>query len=171
MIIAIDPGLKGGIAWNADGKANAVKMPETPKGIIEALEKARLVVDDIGCGLANHYYNPAVCYLEEIKGVPPNQSSKATWTFAEHYGIVKGILMALGIPIVYVKPITWQKAIGATRPSTPKGASQATKARIKQEGKRNIKQIVEARYPSLKITLATSDALGILMYAEREERK
>ena len=171
MIIAIDPGLKGGIAWVKNGKVEAAKMPDTPKGIKELLDEARIDVDPCGCGLAWHSYLEPICYLEEIKGVPPNQSSKATWTFAEHYGILQGILLTLGIPIVYVRPQVWQKAIGATRPSTPKGASQATKARIKAEGKKNIKEIVEARYPHLRITLATADALGILMYAEREERK
>lgn len=161
MIIAIDPGLKGGIAWSDHNvRGDAVKMPDTPKGIAEELENITLGGE-----------RKVICYLEEIKGVLPNQSSKATWTFGVHYGILQGILITLGIPIVYVKPNTWQKAIGASRPSTPHGANKATKERIKREGKRNIKEIVEARYPSLKITLATADALGILMYAEKEERK
>ena len=168
MIIAIDTGKKGGIAWHCNEKVGCFKMPETPRGFIEAINNVRTAWDEDKENPTPCY---AICYLEEIKGVPPNQSSKATWTFAEHYGIVKGILMALGIPIVYVKPNTWQKAIGATRPSTPHGANKATKERIKREGKRNIKQIVEARYPSLKITLATADALGILMYAEKEEKR
>ena len=168
MIIAIDPGLKGGIAWEKNEQVRAVRMPYTPKGIIELLRDIRTAWDEDKNNPTPCY---SVCYLEEIKGVLPNQSSKATWTFGVHYGILQGILIALGIPIVYVPPKTWQKAIGATRPSTPKGASRAMKARIKAEGKRRIKEIVEARYPSLKITLATADALGILMYAEKEERK
>ena len=168
MIIAIDPGLSGGIAWQMNEQVRAVRMPYTPKGIIELLWDIRTAWDEDKKNPTPCY---SVCYLEEIKGVLPNQSSKATWTFGVHYGVLQGILLALGIPIVYVKPNTWQKAIGASRPSTPHGANKATKERIKREGKRNIKEIVEARYPSLKITLATADALGILMYAEKEERK
>jgi len=174
MIITIDPGLRGGIAWKKNGKVEAIKMPDTPVGIRENIAQSRIVSKPIGNGECYNYYIPdtdIVCYMEEIKGVLPNQSSKATWTFGVHYGILQGILITLGIPIVYVKPNTWQKAIGATRPSTPHGANKATKERIKREGKRNIKEIVEARYPHLRITLNTADALGILMYAEKEERK
>lgn len=157
--ITIDPGIKGGIAWHIHNvnEIQAVKMPDTPKGIVDLFKQQ------------NFRNLDPICYLEELKGVPPNQSSKATWTFAEHYGTLKGALMALGIPIVYVRAQVWQKAIGATRPPIPKDASAAVKARIKAEGKRNIKKIVEARYPDLRVTLATADALGILMYADAVE--
>jgi len=53
----------------------------------------------------------------------------------------------------------------------PDNATPSQKEANKREGKKNIKQIVEARYPHLRITLNTADALGILMFAEKEERK
>lgn len=159
MIIAIDPGLSGGIAWIADGKAEAVKMPDTPKGIAEELENITLGGE-----------RKVICYLEKV-GPMPKQGVASVWTFGEHYGTLRGILMALGIPIIDVKPQVWQKAIGATRPSVPKDATPSQKEAAKREGKHKIKSIVEARFPHLNVTLATSDALGILMYAEKEERK
>ena len=158
MIIAIDPGLKGGIAWTkSDVLPNAVKMPSTPKEIIELLRHLKCVCGD-------------VCYLEKVNAMP-KQGCKGTWTFAEHYGAVKAILLCLEIPMVEVSPQKWQKAIGASRPSLPDNATPSQREANKREGKKNIKQIVEARYPHLRITLATADALGILMYAEKEERK
>ena len=160
MIIAIDPGLSGGIAWEKNGKVEAVKMPDTPKGIYNYLHFE----------LEADFENEKICYLEKV-GSMPKQRCSGTWTFAEHYGAIKAILMCLEIPMVEVSPQKWQRAIGASRPSLPKNATPSQKEANKREGKHKIKQIVEARYPSLKITLATADALGILMYAEREERK
>ena len=163
MIIAIDPGLKGGIAWVKNGKVEAVKMPDTPKAIREWLVSEVIPESIFGT-------EEITCYLEKVNAMP-KQGCKGTWTFAEHYGAVKAILMCLEIPMVEVSPQKWQRAIGASRPSLPDNATPSQKEANKREGKHKIKQIVEARYPSLKITLATADALGILMYAEREERK
>lgn len=180
-IIAIDPGINGGIAWRDTDAPNvkAVKMPDTVKGIRDLLNEARTyygMPDFIGekeddpHRICTCSYPPAVCYIELVHAMP-KQGVNSVWTFAEHYGVLKGILMCLNIPTVFVKPEAWQRGIGATRPSVPKGATATQKEAIKREGKHKIKSIVEAKYPSLNITLATSDALGILMYAEKEERK
>ena len=170
MIIAIDPGLKGGIAWKKNGKVEAIKMPDTPKAIKDFLDKVRIDIDPCGCGLAWHTPLEVKCYLEKVNAMP-KQGCKGTWTFAEHYGTLKAILLCLEIPMVEVSPQKWQKAIGASRPSLPDNATPSQKEANKREGKKNIKQIVEARYPHLRITLNTADALGILMFAEKEERK
>ena len=158
MIIAIDPGLSGGIAWkDADG-VKAVPMGKTIAEIKRTLE-LRLSEGE------------AICYLEDVHSMP-KQGVKSMWTFGEHYGALQAILLCLGIPMKTVTPNTWQKAIGATRPSVPKDATPSQREAAKREGKHRIQQIVEARFPTLQVTLKTADALGILIYAmEKEERK
>ena len=37
IVVAIDPGLSGGIVWNEAGKVHAVKMPPTDFDVIELL--------------------------------------------------------------------------------------------------------------------------------------
>ncbi|MBO7447412.1 hypothetical protein J6U78_03690 [bacterium] len=176
-IIAIDPGLNGGIAWKgSDGKVNAVKMPQTIEGIDEVLMTARMdhypAPDFVGDDPANMTVGTCsldpqtVCYMEEVHSMP-GQGVTSMWTFGEHYGMLIGLLYGLQIPRIPVRPKVWQKAIGASRPAPPKDATRSQKARIVQEAKNQIKSIVQARYPHLKVTLKTGDALGILYYTEK----
>lgn len=164
MIIAIDPGKSGGIAWSDHNvRAEAVKMPDTPKGILDYLRYLKNIYKE------NPSADGCVCYLEKV-GPMPKQGVTSVWTFGEHYGTLQAILLCLEIPKKDVTPAVWQKAIGATRPSVPKDATPSQKEAAKREGKHKIKSIVEARFPHLNVTLATADALGILMYAEQQNR-
>ena len=84
-VIGIDPGLSGGIAvLDSDGKIiDYTSMPQTPQDILEYLSQfksdSRCVIEDVGHGM-------------------PNQSSKATATFARHNGHLEMALIALQIP-------------------------------------------------------------------------
>ena len=167
MIIAIDPGLSGGIAYKDGELEYAVKMPDTIKGIIDLLQAIRFQFEDGRTG--QKHYCSAICYLEDVHSMP-KQGVKSMWTFGEHYGALQAILLCLGIPMKTVTPNTWQKAIGASRPSVPKDATPSQREAAKREGKHKIKQIVEARFPTLQVTLKTADALGILIYAIEKER-
>ena len=157
MIIAIDPGKNGGIAWSSHGLASCSKMPSGLSALFSFLMDLKSSANG----------DKIVCLLEEVHSMP-KQGVKAVWTFAEHVGSLKALLYAAGIPVTPVPPITWQKAIGASRPSTPHGASPSVRDRIKHDGKLKIKNLVEAHFPSLTVTFATSDALGILFYGEKE---
>ena len=59
--------------------------------------------------------------------------------------------MALAMPLVEIAPHNWMKALG-TFPTD------------KRERKNAIKNLMQARYPHLTITLSTSDALGLLTF-------
>ena len=164
MIIAIDPGLSGGIAWSDHNvRGDAVKMPDTPKGILNYLQYLKNIYEE------NPSADGCICYLEKV-GPMPKQGVTSVWTFGEHYGTLQAILLCLEIPKKDVTPAVWQKAIGATRPSVPRDATPSQREAAKREGKHNIKKIVEARFPTLQVTLKTADALGILIYAIEKER-
>ena len=163
MIIAIDPGLSGGIAIRKEGghADHAIKMPDTIKGIADYLYMVKKEAEASNESL--------ICYLEKVNAMP-KQGVTSVWTFGEHYGALQAILICLGIPKKDVTPAVWQKAIGATRPSVPKDATKSQREAAKREGKHNIKKIVESRFPTLSVTLKTADALGILIYAIEKER-
>ena len=78
----------------------------------------------------------------------------------ENYGFVQGVLLALGYRTIRVVPRMWQSVLGC-------GTRSKTESR--DQWKRKIKGIVEQRHPGLKITLKTSDALGILEYAIKQQ--
>lgn len=157
MMVAIDPGLNGGIAWQFDGKVNAVKMPET--------------LGDIHTKLVDLATYGPKCVIEKVGDYMPGNSGPAAVKFARHCGHLEMGLYAAGISTLKVAPSTWQHwLIGKPNyPKIPKEINAKERSRIlahrKTERKNKIKDAVQRRFPELKVTLATSDALGILLWA------
>ena len=155
-IIAIDPGASGGIAWrDKGGFTHCEKMPDTPAGILAALKGIKYLFADNACE----------AILEDVgKGRPGKpgkfQSSKSTASFARHCGHIDMALLALGIPRRLVTPQKWQKIVPQKLPTGDEN---------KTARKKIIKQHAEARFPHLKVTLATSDALAMLDWALAKE--
>lgn len=139
--IGIDPGFSGGIVvLDGDGMVvSCVKMPSTPYDILEYLR-----------GMPHG----AVCYLEDVGMGMPGQSSKATATFARHNGHLEMALLSVGIPVVKVSPLKWQKSLGL---SGKKGESKVSH-------KNRIKAKMQQRFPSQRVTLWSADALAIATY-------
>jgi len=142
-VIAIDPGEDGAIViLRANGSVEACKMPDTPKEIFDILIK-------------NSLYG-AHCIIEKVGGYVPGNSSTAAVKFARHMGHLDMALIAACIPTEQVAPTVWQKRLGAL-------------SKDKAERKRQIKDMMQRRYPDLKVTLINADALGILtaMYGHK----
>lgn len=50
----------------------------------------------------------------------PKQGVKSMFSFGENYGLIQGVLQALDIPFILVKPQTWQKALNIPSKSDKK---------------------------------------------------
>ena len=140
MIIGIDPGANGGIAWGSSNqKACAVKMPATDGDILQLLEEQM----DSG----------SVVFLEDlVKYGGTNMPGSAMSVYARNFGFIEGVVMSLGGKLVRVKPQKWQKdfGFGSSRGST------------KTQWKNKLKAEAQRRFPHLSVTLAIADALLIL---------
>jgi hypothetical protein len=137
-MIAIDPGINGGIAWtDGDRIVQVMKMPDGMTAIADELCTLRLL--------------GVPCLIENVGGYMPGNSATAAVKFARHVGHLEAICYCLGISVVKVAPNTWMTGIG-------------TYPKDKAERKRAIKEDMARRYPHLNVTLATADALGILTY-------
>lgn len=100
IVLGIDPGLEGGFAI-LDGDSVVVEpMPQGKDGKLDVQELARLLA----------HYAPRVtrCYLERV-GSRPGQGSVSTFTFGKGYGILIGLLVALGVRYEEVLPQVWSK--------------------------------------------------------------
>ncbi len=165
MIIAIDPGLSGGIAWQINNKVLAAKMGATPRDIFEQLQLLSQADEDV------------ICYIERTGGYMTGNSAVAAVKFSRHCGQLEGFLISLSIPYIEVTAQKWQSFfIGKPNyPKIPKSiqgkARKQILAKRKTERKNKIKAKAQALYPHLKITLATSDVLGILTYGIDKEEK
>jgi len=148
-ILAIDPGLSGGLAVIQFGKTVCHAMPETLGDVFELIAsfQAASVVEG----------HPMVCVLEEVSGFAgKGQPGSAMFKFGEHYGFVQGVVRSLGIRLELVRPQVWQKAFGL---------GTASRCASKSVWKNKLKAEAQRRYPQLKVTLKTADALLILDYA------
>jgi hypothetical protein len=138
--IAIDPGIKGGIAWvDHDGIVRAVEMPD---GMIAQAELLTDLARSIKFGW---------CWIERTGTYRPGNSAVAACTFARHCGHLEAICYMLQVPVQQITPTAWQKPL-----CLPKD---------KAERKRAVKELMARRYPHLNVTQATADALAILTWA------
>ena len=149
--IGIDPGNHGGIAVvDSTGKViDIVKMPETPKDILDYLQSL------MGADIALY------CVLEDVGHGLPGQSSSATAKFARHNGHLDMALLALGIPTNTATPQKWMKTYSLGKSS----------GHSKTEWKNILKAKAQQLFPNEKLTLATCDALLIAEYARKINQK
>jgi crossover junction endodeoxyribonuclease RuvC len=148
-IIAIDPGVSGGVAVQWFGKTDCWPMPETQGDLLERLREIKNVAGLEGDEL--------VCVLEEVSGFAGKaQPGSAMFRFGEHFGFIKGVVQALGIRLVMVRPQVWQKGFGL---------GTASACRTKSEWKNKLKAEAQRRFPQLNVTLKTADALLILEHS------
>lgn len=151
ITIGIDPGKTGGVAWlNTDHNVPlAVKMPGTTLDIVWQL---RAIVDEADG-------RRVVAYLEQVgprRGYDASgkntRSSSREWTFAEGFGALKGILLALNISFELVTPQKWQKSLQCLTG----GDKNVSKAKAQQ------------LWPGERWTHATADAALICEYGRRQ---
>jgi crossover junction endodeoxyribonuclease RuvC len=151
-IVAIDPGLSGGVAVRWFGKTDCWPMPETQGDLLERLREIKNVAGLEGDVL--------VCVLEEVSGFAGEaQPGSAMFRFGEHFGFLKGVIQALEIRLVLVRPQVWQKGFGL---------GTASACASKTEWKNKLKAEAQRRFPALPVTLKTADALLILEHSISE---
>ncbi len=143
MVIAIDPGQKGGLAVFGPGRPFAQPMPATAGDLLDLLRELHQTAGREG--------HAAVCVLELVGGfVGKQQPGSAMFTFGEGFGFIKGVVQTLGMPLVLVRPQDWQKSFHLGTAASC-GGGKVWKNKLKAEAQR--------RFPHLKVTLATADAL------------
>lgn len=153
-VLAIDPGASGGVAVSAFGKTDCHAMPVTDGDRLEFIRSFKRTSDTEGA--------TCVCVLEEVNGfVGKAQPGSAMFKFGEHYGFIKGVVQALGIKLVLVRPQIWQKAFSL---------GTASRCASKSEWKNKLKAEAQRRFPDLNVTLKTADALLILEWHVRESQ-
>jgi hypothetical protein len=104
-----------------------------------------------------------VAYVEDVpkyvgRAIPSSSAAVLFYNF----GLVMGILTARGIRVVLVRPQDWQKPLDL-------GTRRA--CRSAGEWKNKLKAEAQRRFPELKVTLKTADALLILDYGRTQELK
>ncbi len=104
MLIGIDPGISGAIAFlNGD----ALEIIDTPvlktngKSSVDSYQLARLID---AAGTIDH------AFIEQV-GARPGQGVTSMFSFGKTYGTIIGILAANFIPMTFVTPGSWKKTL------------------------------------------------------------
>jgi len=148
VIVGIDSGVNGGICViypNGEAKASPIgSIAELSDNLIYARGKA---FDD---GLAIE------TFVEEVTGYIGGRPQPASRSFilGKSYGTILGLLFGLGIPFRMVRPQKWQQGLSGIR-----GIEYS-------ERKRKLREYAAMRYPKLKPTLKTADAILIADYGK-----
>lgn len=153
-VIGIDPGVNGGIAWIADGKACVEKMPDTLEDLWDLIcdivsgkgggPEARLNTAVLGCR----------AYIEQVSS-SPQMGVVSAFSFGRGYGNLEMALTAAGVPFERVRPQVWQKSLGCLT----KGDKNVTKRKAQEI------------FPGIKVTHATADSLLIAAYGTKQHQQ
>lgn len=155
-IIAIDPGVKGGIAvysCEENKVISLVSMPESPQDLHEYLKK---------------YAPNSRCYMEKVGGLP-KMSGSAMFNFGKGFGHLESTLIILKIPTNEVTPQKWQKHLQVGH----KGDKSTREWKTKLKGRaQQLYPYVEKQFglKTKEAWLKVSDALLILEYARTLEK-
>jgi len=156
--LAIDPGASGGIAWNKFGFAACCGMPKIEKEIVNTIGN-----------LTTH--RPTIV-LEQVGGyIGKGQTGSSMFSFGENFGLIKGIVLTLGLELILVTPQKWQRATIPGKKKDFNYKSVLTKGKrkgqtvTKNNWKENLCNHAAGMFPDLEVTKQTADALLILNYA------
>jgi hypothetical protein len=139
-ILAIDPGASGGFGYiDLEGIVRAESIPAGMTAMVDRLRELAAELPGI------------TAVMEKVGHWMPGDHPNAATKFARHCGNVEAGLYSMGIPFEEVAPGVWMKTLG----SLPKE---------KADRKRMIRELMARRYPHLRVTLDTADALGILTW-------
>lgn len=145
-ILAIDPGMSGGVAHHGPSGVHTFPMPSTDADIRE------LVLTWLGVS--------DVVYIEKVGGYIGGKGApgSAMFNFGRNVGFLHGLIASTKTRVIEVTPQSWQKTIGT-------GISKTYGTKWKA----HLKQLAQQRQPKADITLKTADAVLILEHAIIQE--
>lgn len=156
--IGIDPGASGGLASIALDGVEAIPMPSTERDVWDWLNwfdpkmKPFAVIELV----TGHVGGGPIC---PVCKQPRNRSpGSSMFKFGRGVGVLTGMMIAAGIPFEEVHPATWQKGLGI---------KSKKKSETRVQWKNRLKSAAQRLYPSVKVTLATADALLLMTYCQR----
>jgi hypothetical protein len=113
-------------------------------------------------------FGPASAHFEQVNAMPGEGVSSA-FAFGRYTGFLDGLIWANNIPVEYVQPQVWQRAMALG--TIKRGPCGICKAGYCDKRKHAHKHKAQLLFPSLaRITLETCDALLIAEYNWRKNQ-
>ena len=124
MILGVDVGLHGALALiDDDDMCRQIwDMPTTPKTHGKGEEVNARLLADIVDEAADSAKADITVYIEAVSSMP-GQGVASMFSFGQSFGIVLGVVAALGLQYRLVRPQQWKRSMGLIK--RDKGASRA----------------------------------------------
>lgn len=108
--IGIDPGLSGAIAIISPEN---LKIFDMPTMTVERNGKSKRQVSASELAEMLYLYSGRDChvYVEKVSAMA-GQGVTSVFSFGRSFGMIEGILAAFKLPVTFVPPATWVKAVG-----------------------------------------------------------
>lgn len=109
-IIGIDPGLSGAVAVLTG--SDSLIVIDMPTMTVERNGKSKRQVSasELAAIFANFNSNDTHVFVEKVSAMA-GQGVTSVFSFGRSFGMIEGILAAFKLPVTYVSPATWVKAV------------------------------------------------------------
>jgi crossover junction endodeoxyribonuclease RuvC len=106
-VLGCDPGLSGAVVlWDDDLDALIIKDAPTLQ-IKVGKSTARTIYNDAEYARIIRELAPDRVNVEQVSGIT-GQSASASFNFGAGYGLLRGILATLQVPVTFIPPAVWQ---------------------------------------------------------------
>lgn len=107
MIVGIDPGATGAIAWLSDS-GFLVEVRDLPVG--KEYGRTRLMSAVLAAMLREAGRMPIHAFVEQV-GPGPEGGRAALFSFGRNFGQIEGVLSGCGVPMTLLTPQRWKRAL------------------------------------------------------------
>lgn len=135
MIVGVDPGLSGAIAWLTD-EGHLIEVRDLP------VANGQLMPSVLADMLRQEGRRPLHAFVERV-AARPGAGVSGMFNFGRGYGQIEGVLATLGVAVTLVTPAKWKGSlrIPADKSAARQRAAQlwpglaGTFARVKDDGR------------------------------------
>lgn len=119
MIMGIDPGLKGGVAFYDGDTLSVYATPVLSETFIKKGKTSKRNIMDLSTmSDIIKQHNPTHGFLEKVSAMP-GQGVTGMFRFGTNYGEYRGIMAGLGVSWTEVLPQKWKKAYALSSDKNP----------------------------------------------------
>jgi crossover junction endodeoxyribonuclease RuvC len=108
--IGVDPGLSGAVVVISPTELKIFDMP-TMTVERNGKSKRQVSASELAQIFSNYNSNDCHVYVEKVSAMA-GQGVTSVFSFGRSFGMIEGILAAFRLPVTYVAPATWVKAVG-----------------------------------------------------------
>jgi len=107
MIIGIDPGLTGAIAFIGRNGYMVEDLPTMANGKGQARVKRQINARELSAIIDQNAEQPATIYIERVASMPA-QGSASIFSLGDTFGAIRSVCAVLGYPVEFITPQKWK---------------------------------------------------------------